>query len=202
MRYVVGIDMSLARTGITVLAGGGDDVARPTVLRDCGYSLSNSPSWDESSDRIAIQARTIYALLDKIPTKPDMVLIEAMIPPKNALPSYLERGALWYGIWSGVKARDIPRAVVHPTTLKKWATGHGRAEKEDVHGEVSTWWPNLTIANHDIADSAVLAAMAGVHLGWKMPFEIRRRHSAGLVIVKWPDAPDPDFGERRERLAI
>ncbi|MBU8834455.1 crossover junction endodeoxyribonuclease RuvC [Mycolicibacterium goodii] len=203
--YVMGIDSSLTRTGITVLTQDRNGVARPKVLKDCGYSLPDTAGFDESADRIVSQARTVARVLDKFP--PALVLIEAMIPPKNALPSYLERGALWYSLWYEFRARNIPRALIQPTTLKAWATGYGRAEKEDILGEVSKWWPAIPVANHDIADSAVCAAMCAMRLGWKLPFETRRRHIEGVVTVRWPDelAPftlRPAPVERRRKAGI
>lgn len=187
MSYVVGIDPSLVRTGITVLRLTDSGVARPKVLRDCGYSLSDSPSWDESALRIMRQAQKIAAVIDKLDTPPKLVLVESIPPQKYPKPSYCERWALWYGIWSAILARDLPRASVIPGTAKKFATGIGNAEKEHVHAEVSKWWPNVTIANHDIADSAVCAAMAAMKLGWQLPFETRRRHVENLDTVHWPE---------------
>lgn len=185
-RYVMGIDSSLVRTGMTVLKLGDDGIARPKVLRDCGYSLANTAGFDESAERIVSQAQTITRVIDKY--QPELVLIEAMIPPKNALPSYLERGALWYGIWSALWARKIPRAIIQPPTLKAWATGYGRAEKEQILAEVEKWWTGIPVANHDIADSAVCAAMCAMRLGWRMPFMPRRRHLEGLRTVHWPES--------------
>lgn len=188
MRTVMGIDSSLVRTGMTVLRLADDGTARPKVLRDCGYSLANTAGFDESAERIVSQSQTITRVIDKY--RPELVLIEAMIPPKNALPSYLERGALWYGIWSALWARQIPRAIIQPTTLKAWATGYGHAEKEQILEEVSKWWPEHHIRNHDIADSAVCAAMCAKRLGWTLPFATRRRHLEGIRTVHWPEDLD------------
>ena len=188
MRTVMGIDSSLVRTGMTVLRLADDGTARPKVLRDCGYSLANTAGFDESAERIVSQAQTITTVIDKY--KPELVLIEAMIPPKNALPSYLERGALWYGIWSALWARQIPRAIIQPPTLKAWATGYGRAEKDQILAEVSKWWPGINIPNHDIADSVVCAAMCAKRLGWTLPFATRRRHLEGIRTVHWPEDLD------------
>lgn len=196
MPYVLGLDPSLARAGITVLRRADDGVARPKVLRDTGYSLPDTAGWDEHSDRIVVNAREVYGIIDRLPERPVLALIEAMIPPKNALPSYMERVALWYGIWSGLKARNIPRTVIQPGTLKAWATGAGRADKDMVLAEVRTWWPAINIANHDIADSAVCAAMCAKRLGWTLPFPTRRRHLDSLTSVRWPELPDaPDMSK-------
>lgn len=189
-RYVVGLDPSLVRTGITVLACDEHGRAYPVVLRDLGYSLPDTAGWDERMDRVVDQARKIAKIIDRLDATPELLLMEAPIFPKHVLPSYFDRAGLWTGAYSAVKARRIPRAVVQPTSLKKWATGSGRADKEGVLAEVRTWWPeeHVPIANHDVADSAVCAAMCAVRLGWRMPFEVRRRHHAGLDVVRWPEA--------------
>ena len=190
-RYVVGVDPSLIRTGITVLKRRDDGTVRPRVLRDCGFSLPDSAGYDEQSDRIISQSQTISRILDKLDATPELVLIEKFIPPSAGpmMPSYVERCVLWYAAWSAFRARGIPRAAVVPTTLKKWATGTGRGDKEQVLAEVRTWWPDLLIPNHDVADSAVCAAMCAMKLGWDMPFRPRRRHYEGLATV-WPGQID------------
>lgn len=200
--YVIGLDLSLVRTGVNVLrADDTDRVAHPRVLRDCGYSLPETAGYDERTDRIVAQSRTIARIIDKLPARPALALVEAPIFPKEVLASYFDRSGLWTGVWSLLKARDIPRAVVVPTTLKKWVTGSGRADKDMVLGEVRTWWPHLTIPNHDVADASGAAAMAAMRLGWRLPFPTRRRHLEGLVTVRWPadlDAPPiTALGSRR-----
>lgn len=187
MPYVVGLDLSLVRTGVTVLRADTDNTTRPKVLRDCGYSLPDDAGYDERSDRIVSQARTIANIIDRLPARPALALVEAPIFPERVLPSYFDRAGLWTGVWSALKAREIPRAVVVTTTLKKWVTGTGRADKELVLAEVARWWPGVPIPNHDVADSSGCAAMAAMKLGWRLPFDTRRRHLEGLVTVKWPE---------------
>jgi Holliday junction resolvasome RuvABC endonuclease subunit len=187
--FVVGIDPSLTRAGVCALRS--SNPTHPAVLRDTGYSLPETATWDDRIVRVEKQTIAIGRILDQLRAQGtiEQVLIEAPIFPKHVKPSYFDRAALWSGIYSAIKARKLPRAVVAPTTLKKWATGAGRADKELVQAEVAKWWPNVEIANDDIADATVLAAMAGVHLGWTMPFETRRRHVEGMVTVNWPQ-PD------------
>lgn len=185
--YVVGLDLSLVRTGVTVLRPASDDVARPKVLRDCGYSLPDDAGYDDRSDRIVSQCQTIARIIDNLPRRPALAVVEAPIFPERVMPSYFDRAALWNGVWSALKAREIPRAVVVTTTLKKWVTGTGRADKELVLEEVRRWWPSLHIPNHDVADSSGCAAMAAMKLGWRLPFDKRRRHLEGLVTVNWPE---------------
>ncbi|GAS94396.1 uncharacterized protein RMCC_1362 [Mycolicibacterium canariasense] len=198
-RYVLGIDASLVRTGITVLRHIEDGPCRPKVLRYCGYSLENGADWDDRAERIIANTHEVAHIIDRLPAKPELAMIEAPIFPSEVLPSYLDRGALWVGIWSVLKARGITRATVSPTTLKLWVTGSGRADKDMVLDETRKWWPDLTIPNHDVADSAGAAAMCAMKLGWELPFLPRRRHWSGLSTV-WPGDIDTAVRATNARL--
>lgn len=199
MRYVVGIDPSLVRTGITVLGADDDGIATPRVLRSFGFSLANTSGYDEQSDRIVFQAQSVAKILDKLDTTPELALIEKFIPPTAGpmMPSYVERCATWYAIWSLLRARGIPRSAIVPGTLKKWATGRGDSDKAPVLEAVQSWWPSVPIRNHDVADSAVCASMCAMKLGWELPFLPRRRHYEGLTTV-WPG--DIDVAVRAANL--
>lgn len=186
MSFVVGIDASLVRTGITVLRNVEGAPVRPKVLRYCGYSLENTANYDDRATRIVANTHKVAEIIDRLPSRPVMALIEAPIFPKEVLPSYFDRASLWMGIWAALKHRGIPRAAVSPTTLKLWVTGSGRGDKDMVLAETRKWWPDLNIPNHDVADSAGCAAMAAMKVGWQMPFLARRRHFHGLQTV-WPD---------------
>lgn len=115
----------------------------------------------------------------------DLAVIEGPAYGAN-LPSNHDRAGLWWGLYSALRARKIPTAVVAPGTRAKWATGHGRATKTDVLAAVRTWWPHQAIRNHDIADAAVLATLGAYHLGEPMPFPVKDRHTLALEAIAWP----------------
>ncbi|WP_062906490.1 hypothetical protein [Mycobacterium avium] len=94
---------------------------------------------------------------------------------------------LWWGLYSTLRARRIPTAVIPPATRAKWATGKGNADKRTVLATVRDWWPATRIANHDQADALVLAAIGAFHAGDPMPFAVKERHSANLAAVQWPE---------------
>lgn len=47
---------------------------------------------------------------------------------------------------------ELPITMVHPTTLKKWFTGSGRADKDRMIEEVNSRF-QLNITDHNIADT-------------------------------------------------
>lgn len=188
---VCGLDPSLTSAGIAILVDG-----QPTYLDAIGHPGKDGASYNHRSDRIVSQARAITrAVLDvgspgenhtRIPTRAiDLAVIEGPAYGQN-LPSNHDRAGLWWGLYSALRAKRIPTAVVAPGTRAKWATGHGRASKTDILTAVRTWWPNTAIRNHDVADAAVLALIGAHHAGDPMPFPVKDRHTLALEAIAWP----------------
>lgn len=55
---------------------------------------------------------------------------------------------------------EIPVREVHSGTLKKWATGSGKAKKPEMIRAASQVYPGLTILNDDHADALLLLRYA------------------------------------------
>lgn len=53
------------------------------------------------------------------------------------------------------------------------------------------WSPDepRRIPNHDVADALGLATAGAIHLGWRMPFRLRRCHVENVALVTWPEIP-------------
>jgi Holliday junction resolvasome RuvABC endonuclease subunit len=49
---------------------------------------------------------------------------------------------------------------VHPSTLKKWATGKGAAKKPEMVRAAQRRWPDQTVENHNQADALLVLAWA------------------------------------------
>lgn len=181
---VCGIDPSLTNTGIAILLDG-----RPLLLKSVGHGTANGRTYGHRSDRIVSQCRAVIDAIvegDMAGDQPDLAVIEGPAYGAN-MPSNHDRAGLWWGLYSTLRARRIPIAVVAPKTRALWATGSGNADKATVLAAVRGWWPETRILNHDIADAAVLAAIGAFHHGDPMPFEVRERHSANLATVQWPE---------------
>lgn len=175
---VAGIDPSLTSCGIAIL-----DQGHPVALDAVGHGGKDGASYDHRSRRIVSQCRCIISIING--HTPDLAVIEGPAYGQN-LPSNHDRAGLWWGLYSALRAKKIPTAVVNPATRAKWATGSGRAEKRDVLAAVRAWWPDHTIRNHDIADALVLAAIGAHHAGDPMPFPVKDRHTLSLESINWP----------------
>lgn len=181
----LGLDPSLTSTGIAVLTDG-----HPTALRAIGHGTPDGKTYAHRSDRIVSQARAVVRFVEDH-AMPDLAVIEGPAYA-NANAYTHDQSGLWWGLYSSLRARKVPLAVMAPATRCLWATGQGRAQKQTVLSAVRAWWPEITIANHDIADAAVLALAGAFHLGDPMPFEVKERHTANLAAVKWPETRSAD----------
>lgn len=176
---VAGIDPSLTNTGIAILHDG-----QPVLLRSIGHGTLSGRSYAHRSDRIVSECR---AVVNALGAASDLAVIEG--PAYGACNASTHDGSgLWWGLYSTLRARSIPIAVVAPKTRALWATGDGNADKRTVLTTVRSWaWrPKTHVANHDQADALVLAAIGAFHAGDPMPFEVKDRHSANLAAVQWP----------------
>lgn len=184
MSIVAGIDPSLTSAGIAVLVN-----SAPILLRSVGYPGRNSDSYAERGNRIVAQARHIVEVAiydgDRHPRRIDLAVIEG--PAYEAKYGHaFDRAGLWWGLFTALRAKQIPTAVVPPATLKTWVTGKGNAGKSQITGAVKFWWPNARILNDDIADAAALALLGAYRLGDPMPFTIKDRHTNALDKIAWP----------------
>ncbi|MDQ2628403.1 MAG: hypothetical protein M3Y90_15595 [Actinomycetota bacterium] len=189
MAVVAGIDPSLTNCGIAILANG-----QPRYLDAIGHPGKDGASYDNRSDRIVSQARTIIRAVLEDYDAPDDQTIRRHIdlaviegPAYAHANAYTHDGAgLWWGLYSALRAKRIPTVVIAPKTRARWAIGNGNAGKKDVLAAVRTWWPNHTIRNHDIADALVLAAIGAHRAGDPMPFPVKDRHTLALDAISWP----------------
>lgn len=178
---VAGIDPSLTSTGIAILGDG-----RPLSLRSIGHGTLSGRSYAHRSDRIVSECRAVIdALILADDAKPALAVIEG--PAYGACNASTHDGSgLWWGLYSTLRARRIPIAVVAPKTRALWATGSGNADKKQILATVRAWWPTTRIANHDQADALVLAAVGAFHAGDPIPFDVKERHTTNLAAVQWP----------------
>jgi len=182
---VLGLDPSLTNTGIAILEDG-----QPLYLTSTGLAGHNADTYRDRSRRIrALCQRILQHLAGPLELGIDLAVIEGPAFSRHTGASF-DRSGLWHGLYASLDARNVPTAVVTPTTRSKWATGHGRADKTAVLAAVRAWWPQLAIANHDQADALVLAAIGAHHHGDPMPFQVKPRHTAGLDAVHWPELSD------------
>ncbi|MEU8371194.1 hypothetical protein [Micromonospora tulbaghiae] len=165
----IGIDLSLTCTGV---AGRGwtDTIRPPAKLR--GHERLQ---WIE--DRIGDFAHRC-----------DLIAVEG--PAYGTQRAGIQRGhheraGLWWLTTQRLWVNKIPLAVVDPTSLKRYATGKGNADKAAMMLAVARRFPWFD-GGEDEADALWLAAMAADHLGHPM-CDMPAAHRKALDAVQWPD---------------
>jgi crossover junction endodeoxyribonuclease RuvC len=171
---VIGLDLSLASSGVAGNAGGGW-VARIRT---------------ESSTEPAQLARLRWirgAVMDYT-RHADLVMVEGLAFSSQT-GQHLTRAGLWHLVVEAIDAAGIPWAQVIPGTLKRYATGKGNAGKDQVLAAVVRRFPAVEVTGNDQADALVLAAMGADHLGHPL-VPMPAAHRAALQAVAWPDVKE------------
>jgi len=157
---VCGIDLSLAKTGMVVLEEGGKVLSASLVKsKPCG----DLPI-DETRRMVKIVEDVFEKIDEVLPSvDPDLVVIEnlAYLAKSNSLTQlaflhHLTRALCVTFGW--------PFIVVFPTTLKKWATGSGKGDKNMMLLEVFKRW-NFSASDDNICDAYALARLGHALLG-------------------------------------
>lgn len=170
---VIGLDLSLRSTGVA---------GRDWALTIAGPKLPD----DAPIERHWARLRHMRARLLEYIDSADLLVLEAPAYSKGADPGSHERAWLWWAVAGRCFAREIPLALVSPGTLKVYATGDGRASKEDVVQQTQRRRPDVQFRGNDQADALTLAAMGLDALG-HAPVELPQTHRRALASVDWPE---------------
>jgi Holliday junction resolvasome RuvABC endonuclease subunit len=166
---VVGADLSLRSTGVAG-AEWTDNVRTKTTMT--------------GHPRLSYLMQEIGSFLRSA----DLVVLEG--------PSYGHAGQGGHEELAGLRVmvrhwlwrREIPYAVVPPSTLKLFFAGHGGASKATMRAAAERWYGRTFEgpAAGDECDAFALAAAGYAWLGTPLA-EIPERHAAALAGVQWPD---------------
>ena len=171
MNTVAGLDPSLSSTGFAVIAV--DDSLTLGRIRpgDC---------------RGAARLEVIRSEVDSICATAGLVVIEGLAFGRSQRGTQDRSGLHWLIRWQ-LHRRRIPVAVVAPSSLKVYATGSGRATKEEVLTETKDRYSSFssTPGNHDEADALILAAMGMDYIGFPL-VSLPNTHRRALDMVRWP----------------
>lgn len=179
---VVGLDLSLRRTGIGVLISSRNRAPRlvcSSVFVEPRYSTTKiQPRTKKEVRHATLPDR--HARLTELGSeimhhaaRADLVVVEGPLSIAGS-GSTIDRHGLFWWIVGGLCRRDIPVAEISPTALKKTITGDGRADKVGVALAVNELYPGA-VTNNDESDAAGLAHLGGVLLGWDVPTLARHR---------------------------
>jgi Holliday junction resolvasome RuvABC endonuclease subunit len=166
---VIGADLSLRSTGVA--GAEWTDAVRPKT------GMNGHP-------RLAYLMQEIGGFLKNA----DLVVIEG--------PSYGHAGQGGHEELAGLRVmvrhwlwrREIPYAVVPPSTLKLWFAGAGNASKAGMRAAAERWYGRTFEgpAAGDECDAFALAAAGYAWLGTPL-VEVPERHTAALGGCQWPE---------------
>lgn len=187
----VGIDPSLASTGVAVLVDG-----RLAHYARYGRAGHNGASYTTRSRRVRRMIREVTeAAFTAGP--PDVFVIEEHPYAVGNQGNEFDRAAIWHGIYGNLDAHNVPGVVVNNSTGKAWVTGIGNPGKNGVIEVIDEWYagqiePPLAklrkTVDHpdDLADAIGYATMGAYKLGDPLPFEPKERHRTALELLPWP----------------
>lgn len=162
----VGLDLSLTGTGVAV--------RYTTLINDPDRPVTHLVKSDPADYRSARDAKDkpVATYADRLARLEDVLAeIEALIPTGSLVfleaPSYgsntsgtFDRSGLWWLAYQRLTALSCRVIPVAPTQRMLYATGKGRADKDQVLSAVVTRYPDLGVTNNNTADAVVLMAMA------------------------------------------
>jgi Holliday junction resolvasome RuvABC endonuclease subunit len=198
MNCVLGLDTSLTRAGVAALDLGPEtgNTAALILLTDVGHGGSDADGYPQRRTRIRAQVHSLIRIITDLQTshRIELAVIEGPLYGMKTLPSYFDRAILWGAICDWLDHQHIPIAVVPPATREKFITGVGsKGDKKRVLAEMRALWsPDAPrrIPNHDVADALGLATAGAIHLGWRMPFRLRRCHVENVALIAWPQTAE------------
>lgn len=176
--YVIGLDLSLTRTGLAT-SNGWTTSFPSTPEKDAGYS--------QRADRMA---ELVERIVNDLPRSADLAVVEGPAHSQGAEKGAFDRAGHWWAIVLELQRNGIPFAVAPPDRRACYATGHPRADKDTVLRMMRAALPSWQISNHDEADAAVLAAMGRDWLGRPL-YKVDRARYDALEGCAWP-VEDPE----------
>lgn len=145
----LGLDLSLVHTGVALLEDG------KQVLRT---GIKTKPTKEK---RPIDEIKRIQSIVDSIMEivnehNPDVVVLEGIAFMSRNSTALAQLAALNYMIRAELMKKGIGFLIVAPTSLKKFATGKGNAQKDEVMLAVYKRW-GVSILDNNECDGYVLA---------------------------------------------
>ena len=147
-RRALGLDLSLTRSGIAL--------GSTELIERCSHAAT-TPEFGEPMARIHFIWSEIDVMLRR--GVPDIVVIEDYAWSRTTNGPTLGElgGVVRYQLW----LRGIPWLTAPSTTIKKFATGSGRASKDEMVAAALPYWSDISC--HDEADAVHLARWGSAH---------------------------------------
>jgi crossover junction endodeoxyribonuclease RuvC len=164
----VGIDLSLASTGLADAAG--------SVLR---VQTKPTRGADPLTDTLARLER-ITGAVRQWAVLAELVTIEGPSYGQGRQGGEHARAGLWWAVVRTLVDNGHRIIVVPPATLKTYATGKGNASKDTVLAAVVKRYPAHDVTGNDVADAVTLAAIGARILGRPIDDPMPKTHLRAL----------------------
>lgn len=171
-RRYVGIDLSLQSTGAA------------TIDEDGNYTLRTFPSTGTKTDTLAtrgVRLHNLTAEIILIACVADVVCIETPAYSQTT-GSHHDRSGLWWLVVDALLGEELELFEVSTSTVKKYATGKGNANKDTVLANVVRRYPEAPVESNDEADAFVLAAIAARLDGHPIEASLPETHLAAMKV--------------------
>lgn len=120
----LGLDLSLTGTGVSVLKDG------QLLLSE---TIKTKPSGKKPIDEVKRLQWIVSEIMKYVDTHtPNIVIIEGLAFMARNTTALVQLSGLAYMIRSELVNRGIPFTIVAPSSLKKWITGKGNAQKNEM----------------------------------------------------------------------
>lgn len=173
---VAGVDPSISSTGVAVLG----------PLTCATLRIQSKPGGQDLAHQLARmrhQVIAVHAAVEEV--TPSLIVMEG---PAYGSPNQM--GHMLAGFWwllAHALEKVAPIAVVQPSTLKKYATGNGRASKDEMVAAAVRGFSQVRIKGNDEADALALAAMGADRFGLLYAGGFESVHQGSIASVRWPE---------------
>lgn len=152
----LGLDLSMVNTGVSLLEDG------KLVLKESIITKKRGDTPREEVTRLKGIVNNIITIVDE--HQPDIVAIEGLAFMSRNTTALSQLSALNYMVRVALVERNISFIIVAPTSLKKFATGKGNAQKDEVMLSLYKKY-GVSLTDNNQADAYALAQAGLAVLG-------------------------------------
>lgn len=181
---VVGLDVSLASTGVATLACTAED---QWSVHTYPIPTAPVPAGSGAPERVLLgRMDYVVSTIAGACEHADLVAIErpAYSARGNAVFSL---GGLWWLAYRRITRLEVPVLIVAVSSAKRYGANNGNASKRDMSRAAVRMWPDVETRTGDEDDALVIASLAADLTGLPVPYERTAYRRDALKAVTRPD---------------